>query len=182
MGVGYPFSVDALKTGARLGAVAGLMATLFEGLHMLASDLQVSSAYPISLSVFNLSFWVVFGVLSGCFLWLCRSLGLLTHFAIERFHWGLVFLLPFALIYGVGGRVYSLLLPRNSVPIPAFDHHLSLLWVTLLVGWVAFRFRRGSAERSSPPLAFAFEIFGIVLLIQFCTNLELIARLIGNSN
>ena len=81
----------------------------------------------------------------------------------------LFFLVPFAMVYGLMGRLFIPLNRFVNASSPVFDHHLSFVWVLLiLVFFIASR-RRAAGEKVSP-VSFLPEVIAIALLFQFCSN------------
>ena len=146
---------------------AALLVTLFDSFFMFTTNTYVPLSYPFSLIVFNVLFWTAFGCISGFFLWLYnRNKKYSTE--KEGVYQLIFFLLPFALIYGIGGRIHIPLIAANSNPAPAFDNHLSFLWAALILAFLIFYFRK-----VKKPLSFSFipETTVFILLFQFCSNL-----------
>ena len=115
-----------LIKGLLLGILAGLVATFFDGLFMLNPDTQVPYSYPLLLITFNTFAWMTLGGLSGVSLWMFVRKREVNH-EKEDFYWLIFFLLPFAVIYGVLGRIFSPLQfwERTTGP-SVFDHHCSV--------------------------------------------------------
>jgi len=56
---------DLITRGMFLGITTGLIATFFDGLFMLTSDIYIPYSYPVLLLIFNVLFWTIFGSISG---------------------------------------------------------------------------------------------------------------------
>ena len=131
--------------GLLLGIIAGLLATLFDGFFMLIPNLYVPYNYPFLLIAFNTLFWMTIGGLSGFFLWIFIRKRADVQ-GKENFYWTIFFLLPFALIYGLLGRLH---IPPSLFTIefggkPVFDHHLSFLWISFILAFLIFDSRKSA--------------------------------------
>lgn len=157
--------------GLLLGIVAGLLVALFDSLFMLMPNLYVPYSYPLLLITLNPLFWMTVGGLSGLLLWLfVRKRKKIQ--GKENFYWVISFLVPFALLYGLVGRFYiPLKVWTFMYGPPIYDHHLSFLWVSLLLIFLAFYFRKMGNTKELSPIFFSFEIVTVILLYQFCSNL-----------
>ena len=125
------FKKLALK-GFSLGITVGLIVTIFDGLFMLTKNIYFPSDYPILLIFFNTIFWMFFGGVSGFFLWIFmrNRKDLLEK---ETIYWVTFFLLPFSIMYGLLGRISIPSSNFTSTSPPTFDHHLSFIWVMLIL-------------------------------------------------
>ena len=155
--------------GALLGVLTGLLATFFDSMFMLLPDVYVPPAYPLVLLGFNLLFWCLWGAAAGFALGLCLRRSQET--ATVNAAWIAVYVVPFALLYGFLGRVP---LPHMTIIMrihdPVFDHHLSFVWVgILLASGMAWRYRRPLMP-SSNPLHLWVEIFFCMSIFHFCAN------------
>jgi len=158
-----------VNKGLLLGLSTGLVVTIFDGLFMLTANTYAPSSYPILLIVFNTVFWAAFGGVSGFFLWLFmrNRENLLEK---EQFLWVLFFLVPFALVYGLMGRLFIPLSRYVNASSPVYDHHLSFVWVLLILLFFIAATRRVAGEKVSP-VSFIPEVIAIALLFQFCSNI-----------
>ena len=155
--------------GMTFGIIAGLIVTLFDGLFMLVPNTYVPYSYPILLITFNTIFWVTIGGMSGLFMWVCaRNRKDLTE--KENSYWVFFFLLPFALIYGLLGRLF---IPLFSTTVktasPVFDHHLSFIWASLIILFL-FIYKREVTTNKSHAVSFMPEIVTFIALFMFCSN------------
>ena len=157
--------------GIKLGLVAGLIVTLFDGLYMLTPNTYVPYSYPLLLITFNIIFWTIIGGLSGFFVWIF-SHKIEDFKEKENFCWVLFFLLPFAIIYGLLGRVF---IPLYSTTIisasPVFDYHLSIVWASLILFFLIV-FKRRFITSKSFAISFIPEITAITALLNFCSNIS----------
>ena len=155
--------------GLFLGLSTGLVVTIFDGLFMLTANIYAPSSYPILLIIFNTILWAAFGGVSGFFLWVfIRNRE--NPLKKERFLWALFFLVPFALVYGLMGRLFIPLNHSVNASSPVFDHHLSFVWVLLILVFFINATRRVAGEKVSP-LSFIPEVIAVALLFQFCSNM-----------
>jgi len=65
----YSMFVSCLKTGASFGIVFGLLATLCDALFMLTAETYITSSYPISIFIFNITFWSGAAFIMSLFQW-----------------------------------------------------------------------------------------------------------------
>lgn len=161
---------DITIKGLLLGITAGLLITIFDGLLMLEPGIYVPYSYPFVLIIFNVLFWAIIGSVSGFLFWVFTKKEDVK--GKGDFYWVLFFLVPFCLIYGILGRIH---IPHVTVvfrqPNFVFDHHLSFLWVSLILVFLVFYFRKLGGKKEFPSIFFAFEIVTFILLFQFCSNL-----------
>ena len=165
--------MDIIKKGIALGSVTGLLITLVDGLFMLTPNIYVPYSYPFHLLLFNFLFWTAFGSISGILLWI-YSRNSSDFLEKENLYWVLFFLLPFALIYGLLGRIFIPLLHsihEVNTATHVFDRHLSFVWVLLIITFLAIYFRKYGNRKKHPTPFFIFETATFVLLFQFCSNL-----------
>ncbi|MBW1854447.1 MAG: sulfatase-like hydrolase/transferase [Deltaproteobacteria bacterium] len=162
---------NLIVKGVFRGISAGLLITLFDGLFMLIPDTQVPYSYPLLLITFNTFAWMTLGGLSGVSLWIFVRKREGIH-EKEDFYWLIFFLVPFAIIYGVLGRLFFPLQFWEGIAGPSvFDHHLSFVWVLLILIFLAFSLKKTRTQRNtfiSP--SFTLEITAFILLFQFCSN------------
>ncbi|MCK5514201.1 MAG: hypothetical protein KAJ00_06860 [Deltaproteobacteria bacterium] len=91
--------------GLVFGMKAALLVTLFDSFIMVTPNAYVPSGYPLLLIAFNTIFWVLMGGLSGFSLRLFASRK--GDFEDKANEYRVLFsLLPFAMIYGVLGRLF----------------------------------------------------------------------------
>jgi arylsulfatase A-like enzyme len=171
---GLRMAKDLTIKGLVLGITTGLLVTLCDGFFMLTPNTYVPLSYPLLLITFNTLFWMTVGGLSGFILWIfVRKRGNLQE--KENFYWFLFFLLPFAMIYGLLGRLY---IPPSIWTVnfgkPVFDHHLSFLWILVILAFFAFNLRKMENRKGFLPLFFTFEIATFIMFFQFCSNLSYI--------
>jgi len=157
--------------GFLLGIMAGFLVTLFDSLYMLIPHLYTPYSYPLLLVIFNSFFWMSVGGLSGLSLWIfVRKKENLQR--KENFYWALFFLLPFTIIYGFLGR---LCIPVSIWAVtygkPAFDHHLSFVWVALILLFLVLYLKEKGNDKDFPSIFLALEILTFILFFQFCSNL-----------
>jgi len=165
---------DLTLQGLIWGGTTGLLVTLFDGFFMHAPNTHVPLSYPFLLIAFNSLFWMTIGGLCGFFLWVfVRTRVKLV--GKEYFYWVLFFLLPFAIIYGLLGRLY---IPPSiwavSFGQPVFDYHLSFIWVLAILAFLAFYHRKRGDGKGFSPLCFTLEAATFIVLFQFCSNLPYI--------
>ncbi len=156
--------------GLRVGFFSGLLITLFDSFYMFTPKIFVPPLYPLLLAGFNLFLWTVFGTVSGISLWFFtrHKKNLLEKI---NYYQVVFFLLPFALVYGVLGRVHIQFLECSfGARLYLFDHHLSFVWVMGILLFLFFYYKNKSQEESD--LVFwGLEITTIILIFQFCSNL-----------
>ncbi|MEE8382632.1 MAG: sulfatase-like hydrolase/transferase [Thermodesulfobacteriota bacterium] len=157
--------------GMTFGIIAGLIVTLFDGLFMLVPNVYVPSSYPILLITFNTIFWITVGGLSGLVMWVfARNRKDLNE--KESFYWIFFFLIPFTVIYGLLGRLF---IPLASTAVktasPVFDHHLSFVWVFLMLLF-SLAFKRRVPANESLVIFFIPEIATSIALFTFCSNIS----------
>jgi arylsulfatase A-like enzyme len=162
--------------GLTLGIVAGLVVTFFDGVLMLRPSTYVPPDHPFVLISFNVLFWAVFGALSGFALCAVK----LKKKDIDEkndFYWVLFFLIPFAVAYGVLGRLHIPPIPLTFVhPGHVFDYHLSFVWPGIIIAFLLFYLqRKGSCELLSPRL-FIVEILFFTHFFYTCSNMQRISR------
>jgi arylsulfatase A-like enzyme len=91
----------------------------------------------------------------------------------EDLYWVIFFLIPFALFYGVLGRVYvPVYVWIVSYGTPVFDHHLSFLWVAFILALLIACFRKRKSKQYVSSSYFIAEITTIIIIFQFCSNLK----------
>lgn len=167
---------DVGVKGLILGIKVGLLITLFDSLFMFIPDTYFPANYPLMLISFNILLWGVFGILSGIALWIFFYNKSSDFKERETFYWILFFLLPFALIYGVLGRIYMPPYVRNETMVmlkgPVFDYHLSFLWVSLIITFLIFYYRRKRAAVQGATISFIPDLVICIVLFQFCSNLS----------
>ncbi len=151
-----------IKKGMISGLSAGLVVSLFDGLFMLMPNTYVPVSYPFFLIIFNVFFWTTAGSTAGLLLCLfvrnSKKAG-----ANENRCWVVFFLFPFAVIYGLAGRMTI-----DKLISPAFDHHLSFLWVFLILLFLFFF--RAKETGKAPAVFYIPEIFTFAALFMFCSN------------
>ncbi|MCK5257818.1 MAG: hypothetical protein KAQ81_17445, partial [Deltaproteobacteria bacterium] len=140
---------NLIVKGVFRGIRAGLLITLFDGLFMLIPDTQVPYSYPLLLITFNTFAWMTLGGLSGVSLWMFVRKREGIH-EKEDFYWLIFFLVPFAIIYGVLGRLFFPLQFWEGTAGPSvFDHHLSFVWVSLILIFLAFSLKKTRTQRNT---------------------------------
>ena len=162
------FNIKALM----LGIITGLICTVFDGIFILGYKSYVPYSYPFILLIFNTVFWGIVGVIET----FCYSLFMKgKHSQKNEALYGVFFyLIPFVALYGGLGRfpvphaTFATLMERSTNPV--FDHHLSFVWVALILMFLICYFKKTGAIESFSPLAFSIEIVTFVLLFQFCSN------------
>ena len=162
---------ELIIKGMTLGLGAGLIVTLFDGFYMLTPNVYVPLSYPMLLFAFNTIFWTLIGGLSGFFMSVATR-NKEDRKEKENFYWMLFFLVPFALVYGFMGRtfvpLYSSIISTAS---PPFDHHLSFVWVSLILLFLII-FKRRIITSKLSALSFIPEIATIAALFNFCSNIS----------
>ena len=161
---------DVIVYGLRLGFLSGLLVTLFDSFYMFKSITFVPPLYPLFLAGFNLLFWTGFGAVSGAVLYLFagHKKNILEK---TNYYQVIFFLLPFALAYGVLGRVHIQFLESSfGANLYLFDHHLSFVWVTGILLFLFFYYKK-RAQKKSDLVFWGLEITTIILIFQFCSNL-----------
>ncbi len=159
--------------GLVLGTAAGLLVTLFDGFFMLTPKAAyIPYSFPLLLLSFNILFWMMFGWLSGfsCWIFFRRKEGLREK---EYFYRVVFFLAPFAMIYGLGGRLPTPHWPAAHPP-PVFDHHLSFIWVSVFLLFLLFYYRKRKGVKFLSCCSFLLDLTVIILLFQFCSNISCI--------
>jgi arylsulfatase A-like enzyme len=58
----------------------------------------------------------------------------------------------------------------DQSPNPVFDHHLSFVWVALILLFLVYSFKITGTREFFSPLVFSIEIVTFVILFQFCSN------------
>lgn len=164
-------STRLIIKGCELGFIAGILTALVDGFIMLFPSVYVSFSYPFFLIVANCLFWIIVGGLCGLVFWLCVRKKSIQ--GKENGYWVLFFLLPFAVIYGYLGQLY---IPMKVWwPVwgtPVFDHHLSFLWVFILLAFIFFYFKKWGDKKELPSIFFSLEIIVIISIFQICSNLH----------
>ncbi|MBW1853153.1 MAG: sulfatase [Deltaproteobacteria bacterium] len=163
---------NILVKGLLLGFTTGLIVTFFDSFFMLIPNLYIPSGYPFHLLMLNTVFWTTVGGLSGSYLSIATRRKQ-KFYEREDLYWVFSFLLPFTMLYGALGRfhmpVYAWLVSYGS---PVFDHHLSFVWVALVMLFlIAFFSKRKSGNYVSSNY-FIAELITIIILFQFCSNLK----------
>ena len=156
--------------GLLLGIKAGLLVTLFDSFIMLTPNAYVPYNYPLLLITFNTFFWMTIGGLSGFTLWAFVRKGDDPQ-GKEIFYWVLFFLLPFAVIYGVLGRFFVPISLRIRHGFPVFDHHLSFVWVSLILIFLIFYCGKKARGKELFSISFTLELVIFILLFQFCSKI-----------
>ncbi len=159
--------------GLILGIVTGLVITFFDSLFMLKQIIYVPYSYPFVLIIFNILFWAVIGTISGFLFWMFTKERDIRE--NEAFYWVLFFLIPFAIIYGVLGRLYipqATVLNRHTTSV--FDHHLSFIWVAFIISFLLLHLRKNRRGENFSPLLLTLEIVALIVIFQFCSNLQFI--------
>ncbi len=172
-----------LKKGCLFGVITGLVATFSDSLFMLDPRVFIPHSYPFMLISFNIVFWMIIGFLSGMTLWLF-SKKILLFKNPGKYLSALVFIIPFAIIYGVMGKTV-IMWSKNMVLVqllPGFDHNLSFLWVALIVLVMLLRLKANKTVQQFVPTAFIPELLAIMLLFQLCSNLQPLLRHHGLAN
>ena len=161
----YKDNKQLIIKGAVKGLTTGLLVTFVDSLYMLIPETYVPKSYPFLLTIFNMTFWTAFGCLSGLLLWIFLHNKKAYH-DHQNYYWTIFFLVPFTLIYGLLGKL-SLYKFIN----PAFDHHLSFFWVALVVLFLIVNKKRIATPKSFS-ISFIPEILTVIVLFNFCSNIE----------
>ncbi len=77
--------------------------------------------------------------------------------------------MPFSIIYGVLGRIpvpHVTMVEQN--PNTVYDHHISFIWVALILCFLCY-FKRNESTEPSHPLLFSLEIIIVMTIFQFCS-------------
>jgi len=166
-----------IKKGLLLGFTAGLIATLFDCLFMLAprtsfmpeQSISFPVGYPFDLLIFNSLFWMIVGGISGGGVWVFVRKRK-DYPLKENFFWVIFFLLPFVLTYGLLGKICFW--PPNISLSQSFDHHLSFLWALFLLIFLAIYYKKKPTIDNSIQNLFILEITTFILIFQICSNLN----------
>jgi len=152
--------------GGLLGLTAGLAATIFDSLYMLVPEAYVPYEYPLLTIIINCFFWAITGCVSGLFVYRFVRRGN-TFREQEYYYWGFFFLLPFALLYGVLGRIND-----KHILHPGFDDNLVFLWVAVFI--VSVIVIKKKTLRPEPGTGLLIpELFTILALFNFCSNVSM---------
>ena len=152
--------------GGLLGLTAGLAATIFDSLYILVPEAYVPYEYPLLIFIINCFFWTIIGCVSGLFVYRFVRRGNTPH-KREYYYWILFFLLPFALLYGILGRLND----KYNLH-PGFDHNLVFLWVTVFI--IAVIIIKKKSRRPEPGTGLLIpEVFTIIALFNLCSNVSL---------
>jgi len=159
-----------IKEGLQLGVLTGLTITLFDLLYVVKPSTFVPYGYISLIMIFNILFWGFIGGTSGLTI---ANLNRKKNIAHKKnsVYWVIVFILPFALIYGYLGQLQIPLPFKRSYLGPVYDHHLSFIWVLLIVGFQILYFKR-YPKRKHINLLFILEIFFCIIIFHFCTNIK----------
>ena len=158
-----------MKTkGLIIGLITGLFATFFDSQFIIGLKSYVPYSYPIVLIVFNVFFWSIVGSISGllCSLFLKEG----QRDRKENFYCVLFYLMPFSIIYGVLGRIpvpHATMVEQNLNTV--YDHHMSFIWVALILCFLLYYFKRNESTEPSHPLLFSLEIIIVMTIFQFCS-------------
>ncbi len=152
--------------GLSIGALTGLLTTFIESIFLLSFDVYIPVSFPFVLIIFNILFWMFFGLISAIFINIYIHKKPIRKNSLN-YLWTLFYLLPFTVVYTTLGFL-SFNKPYLS---PAFDKHLSVLWVSVIL-IVLLKSKNRLLEKKDHILAYAPSIFTIILLLWFCTNLE----------
>jgi len=158
-----------MKTkGLILGFITGLFATFFDSQFITGLKSYVPYSYPFVLIVFNVLFWSIVGSISGllCSLFLKEE----QRRGKENFYWVLFYLMPFSIIYGVLGRIpvpQATMLEESHNTV--YDHHMSFIWVALILCFLLYYFAKNENKEPSQPLLFSLEIIIVMTIFQFCS-------------
>ena len=158
-----------MKTkGLIIGIITGLFATGFDSQFIAGLKSYAPSSYPVVLIVFNIVFWSIVGSISGllCSLFLKEG----QRDRKEKFYWVLFYLTPFSIIYGVLGRIpvpHATIVEQNLNAV--YDHHMSFIWVALIVCFLLYCFAKNESKEPFHPLLFSLEIIIVMTIFQFCS-------------
>lgn len=126
--------------------------------------------------IFNILFWAAAGSISGFIVWI--SIKRKVFKEKEIFYWVVFYIIPFAIIYSVLGRLPT---PQPAIVTwrqnAVYDHHLSFIWITSILFALALFLRRQDCRYPWPPFMFALEIVTVIVICQFCSNLPYIDTL-----
>jgi hypothetical protein len=78
--------------------------------------------------------------------------------------------MPFSIIYGVLGRIpvpHATMVEQNLNTV--YDHHMSFIWVALILCFLLYYFKRNESTEPSRPLLFSLEIIIFMIIFQFCS-------------
>ncbi len=160
---------NTVLKGLLIGLMAGLVVHMVDSVFMLRPRMYVPPDYPLVLGVFNLSLWSLVGLVSGVLMALLVGRERIRE--KEFFWWGIFFLLPFLLMYGIAGRIHIHPLPLTfSHPGLVYDNHLSFVWAALVLVYFLFRSYKQPGNGPAPFLLLCIEIVTIIALFQFCSN------------
>ncbi|MBW1853148.1 MAG: sulfatase-like hydrolase/transferase [Deltaproteobacteria bacterium] len=163
---------DSILKGLLLGLTASLIVTFFDSLFMLTSTMYIPHSYPFHIIILNTLVWITIGGLSGaCLFIFTRRKGDLPE--KEDMYWVIFFLTPVTLLYGILGRLYiPVYIWFVSYGTPVFDHHLSFVWVALVMLFLIAYFNKRKSGNYVSSNYFIAELITIIILFQFCSNLK----------
>ena len=151
------------RDGITLGFITGLITSLFDGLYMLSGNTCAPPGFAFTALLFNILLWTTLGVLAGAVI---RAFP--PHKAgyaqKKNLYWTLCYLCPFALLYGILGKI-SIHIDISA----AFDHHLSFLWVFLVLLIIVAGHKK-NILRKSCVCSFIPELLLIAAIFHFCSN------------
>jgi len=166
--------------GLLLGFAAGLVVTFFDSFYILVPKWYVPPSYPVLIAVFNTILWTGVGGLSGVALWLymLRKKEINIFLSNENYYWSIFFLVPFAVIYGMLGRLYIPVFPWFiTEAVPAYDRSLSILFVAGVLIFLIFYLMKKTQWKNYPGCLFVFELATFAMLYNFCANIAVIQPL-----
>ena len=163
---------NLITRGMFLGITTGLIATFFDGLFMLTSDIYIPYSYPMLLLLCNVLFWTIFGSTSGVLLSLFVS-GKTACDGTNNYQWFFFFLLPFTLTYGYLGQLFMPVFYSFEThgAVAAFYSAISFVLGICFLSFIFYCLRTFNKSWNSPKSLFAFEITAVILLFQFCSNI-----------
>lgn len=157
-------SVKLLVHGASLGILAGLSTVCFDAIFLFSESIYFPPDFPVALLLSSVAFWFSVGCVSALLLLLFRC----TRFYKpdqEAFYWFLFFIIPFAFLYAILGK-----LNLATIVSPSLDHYFSFFWLALLIVLLFFSKKKLIANKKAA-IAFLPEIVAVVLIFQFGANL-----------
>ncbi len=155
-----------IKKGLLLGFAAGLIATVFDSLYMVAVERFAPFSYPVQILLLNTLLWSFFGFLCSLFFFFfaVKRKGFVKN---ESFYWCLFFLLPFTLLYGISGRLYFPMGNWFMEEAPAvFDRNLSIVWVMTIAVFAILHSKKQSAKDYFSSTLFIPEITAVIFFLS----------------
>ena len=165
------------------GFCVGLACTFFDGIAILGSmPCCLPPDFMFILAGYNLLFWGAAGALETALLrWYIRTKRHESSATMELLSvW--FFLVPFAVMYGVLGRIP---VPHMTIThyeaSPVFDYHLSFVWVACLLALRVLHARKNNSGDAFSPFTLFPDAAACMLIFQLCSNPCLAVRALRTS-